>query len=396
VKPTKILSYDKLLLEWRSSRDYGSNPSSSGIDEMSAETFKANHQYFISELAKDIRSGSYGPERLRLALIPKGTNSFRPVCIPTIRDRIVQRAMNRYLMGPTVNLGMSQQVSYGFLKGHGSANDAIKMAIKKRKEKRFIVKTDISKFFDEINRNDLVKMLSSIRMSPSLRRPLIDVIRSEVKIKTAKEKLRFQKSGLQKNRGLRQGMPLSPLLASIYLRDFDKALLKQKCSFLRYADDLIIFGRDKTEATHGFAVVRECLSQLGLQVPALGSKKSELRDPRQSVEYLGQEVVYNQKTDSYYTRIPQNSIERVLREVGEMDLAKSIHEKATLGSVFRKLDSRSSSYDAYFSEASNLDVFKKRVYDEVRKTKKQIFFDLFGQAAWEKLTPNEKRFLGWG
>jgi len=136
------------------------------------------------------------------------------------------------------------------------------------------------------------------------------------------------------------------------------------------------------------------LNQLGLQVPALGNGKSELREPRQSVEYLGQEIVFNQRTDSYYTRIPQNSIDRILSEIAEMDLATSIYERETLSSVFRKLDSRSSSYDAYFSEASNLNVFKNRVSDEVRKTKKNIFFDLFGQAALE-LKPNEKRFLGW-
>jgi retron-type reverse transcriptase len=394
MRPTKILSYDNLFSVYRHSRDYGNNPSSVGIDKCSAKTFKANHQHNISQLAKDIRSGSYHQKSLRLALIPKGTNSHRPVCIPTIRDRIVQRAINRYLMGPTVKLGMSQQVTYGFLKGYGSANDAIKMAITKRTKKGFIVKTDISKFFDEIDRNELVERLNSIRMSPSLIPPLIEVIRSEVKIKSPTEIERFKESGLKKNRGLRQGMPLSPLLASIFLRDFDKAIVKQNCSFLRYADDLIIFGKDKAEATRGFEVVRDELNQLGLEVPALGNEKSELREPRQSVEYLGQEIVYNQKTDSYHTRIPQNSIERILNVVAEMDLAKSIYEKETLGSVFRKLDSRSSSYNAYFSEASNLGVFQKRVSDEVRKTKKKIFVDLFGPAAL-KLKPNEKRFLGW-
>ena len=394
MRPTKILSYENLFSVYRHSRDYGNNPSGVGTDNCSAKTFKANHKHNISKLAKDIRSGSYHQTLLRLALIPKGANSFRPVCIPTIRDRIVQRAINRYLMGPTVKLGMSQQVSYGFLRGYGSANDAIKMAVTKRTEKRYVVKTDISKFFDEINRNELVEMLSSIRMSPSLIPPLIEVIRSEVKIKNPTEKERFKKSGLQKNRGLRQGMPLSPLLASIFLRDFDKAIVKQNCSFLRYADDLIIFGKDKAEATRGFEVVRDELNQLGLEVPALGNEKSQLRGPRQPVEYLGQEIAYNQQTDSYYTRIPQNSIQKILDVVAEIGLAKSIYENETLGSIFRKLDSRSSSYNAYFSEATNLGVFQKRVSDEVRKTKKKIFVDLFGPAAL-KLKPNEKRFLGW-
>ena len=394
MRPTKILSYENLFTVYRRSRDYGSNPSSVGIDQVSAKTFKANHQNYISELAKDIRTGSYHQNLLRLALIPKGMNSHRPVCIPTIRDRIVQRTINCYLMGPTVNLGMSQQVSYGSLKGHGSANDAIKMAIAKRKKKRFIVKTDISKFFDEIDRNDLIEMLGSIRMSPSLISPLIEIIGSEVKTKNHFEIERYKKSGLQKNFGLRQGMPLSPLLASIYLRDFDKTTLKQNCSFLRYADDLIIFGKTKAEAIRGFEIVREGLNNLGLQIPALGNGKSELREPRQSVEYLGQEIVYNQKTDSYYMRIPQNSIDRILNVISGIDLAKSIHEKETLSTVFRKLDSRYSSYDAYFSEATNLGIFKKRVSDEVRRTKKKIFLELFGPAALD-LKPNEKRFLGW-
>jgi len=94
MKPTKILSYKNLLSEWRNSRDYGRNPSSPGIDELTADAFKSNHRHFISELANAIKSGSYRQESLRLALIPKGTDSFRPVCIPTIRDRIVQRTIN--------------------------------------------------------------------------------------------------------------------------------------------------------------------------------------------------------------------------------------------------------------------------------------------------------------
>ena len=136
MRPTKILSYENLFSVYRHSRDYGNNPSGVGTDNCSAKTFKANHKHNISKLAKDIRSGSYHQTLLRLALIPKGANSFRPVCIPTIRDRIVQRAINRYLMGPTVKLGMSQQVSYGFLRGYGSANDAIKIARHERRKRQ--------------------------------------------------------------------------------------------------------------------------------------------------------------------------------------------------------------------------------------------------------------------
>ena len=152
-RPSRILSRSRLLAAWQDSRDATKDPGRPGIDEMSALQFSSKLETNIASLAKSIRDGNYGPSRLRAILIPKPNSSTkRLICIPTIKDRLVQRTIIEYLVR-TRRLP-DNPASYGFTRGRGTAA-AILRAIDLRAKHDWCIKTDIESFFDRIPRDEL-------------------------------------------------------------------------------------------------------------------------------------------------------------------------------------------------------------------------------------------------
>jgi hypothetical protein len=63
--------------------------------------------------------------------------------------------------------------------------------------------------------------------------------------------------------GLRQGMPVSPMLSNLLLKRFDEGLDKQGIVAVRYADDIAVFARSREECLEALAAVH--LAILGVE-----------------------------------------------------------------------------------------------------------------------------------
>ena len=105
-------------------------------------------------------------------------------------------------------------------------------------------------------------------------------------------------------------MPLSPLLASFYLNDFDEWLTKKKYKHVRYADDLIFFLDSEQQCNEVFELVSQELKNLGLTLPEInGKSKTQIISEKETVSFLGLDLRYeNEKYDWF---IPQHVIENV-------------------------------------------------------------------------------------
>ena len=140
-----------------------------GLDGVSINSFKKSEQENVKNISRVLRDGSYRPGLLLPYFIPKASGKDRVICVPTIVDRIVQRAMLNVLdkRGYT----FKSQISYGFIKGR-SVKDAARKGTSLRQKRPWVYKADISAFFDAIDRGLLIDKINKKVRLPTLQ-PII-------------------------------------------------------------------------------------------------------------------------------------------------------------------------------------------------------------------------------
>ena len=159
---------------------------------------------------------------------------MRKLGIPTVIDRTIQQAITQQLV--PIYEPLFAENSFGY-RPNRSAKDAI-TKVKEYAERgyTFAVVLDLSKYFDTLNHEILINLL---------RRNIKD----ERVVQLIK---RYLKSGVMENgvvmeteEGSPQGGNLSPLLANIYLNEFDQEFLKRGVPCIRYADDIVLLAKSK-------------------------------------------------------------------------------------------------------------------------------------------------------
>ena len=189
-------------------------------------------------LLQSIREGIYTPAPVRRKAIPKPDGSgVRKLGIPTVVDRVIQQAVAQRLQG--IWEAEFSDASYGY-RPKRSAQQAIQRVKKYAQEGfTYAVLIDLSKYFDTLNHELLMELLR--RKIPDKR--VLGLVK------------KYLKSGVMEDgvvckteEGSPQGGPLSPLLANIYLNEFDQEMERRGVKLVRYADDIVLFARSKRAA----------------------------------------------------------------------------------------------------------------------------------------------------
>ena len=235
-----------------------------GVDGQTWQSYGQDLEANLLELSDRLARGGYRPQPVRRVYIDKADGSKRPLGVPALEDKLVQRATVEVLNAiyEADFLGFS----YGFRPGRSAHNalDAVAVGVSTRKV-GWILDADIAKFFDTIEHDWLVKFIEHRVADTRVVRLIKKWLHAGVL-----EDGRLEQSEL----GTVQGGSISPLLANIYLHYAFDLWVKQwrgrdargDVIAVRYADDWVAGFQYRDDAERFQRAVAERLGQFGLKL----------------------------------------------------------------------------------------------------------------------------------
>jgi len=235
-----------------------------GVDGQTWSEYAKNLEANLRSLLDRAKSGTYRAPPVRRVHIPKAGSSTetRPIGIPTLEDKILQRAVVM-LLEPIYEQDFDVG-SYGFRPGR-SAHQALEELWKRTMDSGggWILEVDIRKFFDTLDHAHLREFLRQ-RMRDGVLRRLIG---------------KWLKAGVMESgnvsypeAGSPQGGVVSPLLANVFLhyvldtwfRQEVQPRLQGRAHLIRYADDFVILFTHEDDARRVMEVLPKRFGRYGL------------------------------------------------------------------------------------------------------------------------------------
>jgi RNA-directed DNA polymerase len=251
------ISYEMVARAYQKVRKGGKSP---GVDEESWAEFESKGvEKELYVIWNRMASGSYIPREVKRIEIPKKDGSTRKLGIPTMRDRIAQEVVRDYMEKRIDN--KFHENSYGY-RPMKSSHEALLEVRKNVSEKDWVVDMDISKFFDEIDHELMLKAVEAMMEEKWVRMYVKRWLEMKVQMLNGEVEE-------HKGKGTPQGGVISPLLANLYLHySLDQWLEKHypTVSFVRYADDIVLHCSTEKEAQELLIALRERLTEVKLRV----------------------------------------------------------------------------------------------------------------------------------
>ena len=246
---------------------------SDGVLQKKTKEFAEHLDDFLTELSESLRSGTYEPDPLLSFGIPKGTSGeVRTLHIPSIRDRVVERAVVNTIVH-RADLAMSP-CSFAYRTGIGTDDAVDHLARLRDAGYRYVLRTDIEDYFPNLSIEDALAALSPIAGCPRT----IDLIRLIARPRRARGERRTR------NRGIAQGSCLSPLLANLALTDVDRAMGDAGYGYARFADDIVICSPHEPDLLEALELLDSLLTPRGLR---LNQEKTAMTSFDEGFCYLG-------------------------------------------------------------------------------------------------------------
>jgi group II intron reverse transcriptase/maturase len=238
--------------------------SAPGVDGQTWEQYGQDLEENLRGLSGRLHRGAYHAKPVKRAWIPKSDGRQRPIGIPTLEDKIVQRAAAKVLscVYETDFVGFS----YGFRPRRGPHDglDALTVGIECKKV-NWVLDADIRGFFDTIDHEWLVKFVEH-RIAD---RRVVRHIKKWLNAGVLEDGKR-----MQMEEGTPQGGNISPLLANIYLHyAFDlwanhwrKTQSHGDVVIVRYADDFVVGFEHQSDARRFLEELTERFRKFNLEL----------------------------------------------------------------------------------------------------------------------------------
>lgn len=249
-----------------------------GVDGLSAEEYGRDLEENLASLVTRFRKGTYYAPPVKRVHIPKGDGRTRPIGLPTIEDKVLQRAV-AMVLGAIYEQDFHSG-SYGFRPGR-SAHDALQAVwdATMRVGGGWVLEVDIRAFFDTLDHGALRGFLDKRVSDGVLRRAIDKWLKAGV----------FE-SGVvtHPDEGTPQGGVVSPVLANVYLHEvldlwFEREVkprLQGDATLVRYADDFVIIFEWEADARRVMEVLPKRFGKYGLTLHPEKTKLLKFTRPR--------------------------------------------------------------------------------------------------------------------
>jgi RNA-directed DNA polymerase len=135
-----------------------SNKGAGGIDDMKTDELDSYINAHWQSLRTSVLDGGYKPSPVRKVEIPKPQGGKRMLGIPTVLDRLLQQSIGQW-MQPLYEPVFSKQ-SYGFRPDKSAHQAVLKAQEYLNNGKVWVIELDLEKFFDHVNHDRLMSLLS--------------------------------------------------------------------------------------------------------------------------------------------------------------------------------------------------------------------------------------------
>ena len=291
-----------------------------GVDQITKEHYFKNLEDNLTQLADRISRGGWRPRPSREVLIPKASGGMRPLAIGCLEDKIVQQLGAKIL--EALYEHSFHPRSYGFRPKRSTHQALARLykVIQERSENCVVVEMDLEKFFNSMNHEKLIEILSERIVDHHFLRLIRRMLRNSILTEGGE---------IRKNeRGAPQGSPISPILANIYLdacldRWFEQHW-SEKAEMVRYADDAVFVFTHEDEARRFKAALMDRLEgefKLKMNDEKSGILNFNLHSPEAELQFLGFHLYWGRKS-------PGNSRKLLKLKTSPKKLGKSIEAYA--------------------------------------------------------------------
>lgn len=347
----KVYRMDILTDSWEIVKQ---NKGCAGVDGVNiSDVILHGQDKYVQELHDTLLdTHKYHPLKIKRVYIPKADGKQRPLGIPAIRDRIVQTA-TKILLEPIFESDFLD-CSYGF-RPNKCAHEALEeIRLWTNRGFKFVLDADISGYFDNINHEKLLEFIN-LRISD---KKILKLIRKWLECGTVGE--------CEENLvGTPQGGVISPLLANIYLHEFDKFWTQQlrvKGKLVRYADDFVILFASRDDAEIGLQLVNAKMAELGLTLNAEKTKIADMRNGKEGFDFLGfhhRQSMSKKYRKRYTIKFPRKeAVKKLKHNVREMIGTRAIL-KLSLKEVIELINPSIRGWMNYFKFGNSSKIFNR-------------------------------------